>query len=507
MDKPRNYTRFSLSYRIEHWVLTFSFALLAVTGIVQKYPDIGLSRWLIGVMGGIDTTRGLHHGAAIVLMFLTIYHIGELGYRWLVLRVRPTMVPGKADLTNAIQLLRYNVGLSKKRAYQGRFTFEEKLEYWAVVWGTIIMGVTGFILWNPIATTQVLPGDIVPASKAAHGMEALLAVLAIIIWHMWHVHIRHFNKSIFTGKLTEEEMADEHPAELAAIKAGQGDPLPAPAVLAKRRRIFFPAFAVLTVIMLAGIWFFVGYEKTAIATLPPAEDVTVFVHLTPTPLPTLQPTNTPAPTDTTVPEAEQGGTPAPANTPAPAGEIPSWEVNIASLMAKSCTSCHGASTKLGGLDLSNYQAVLKGGVSGAAVVPGEAHTSLLYTRQASGQHPGQLDAADLALLQQWIEAGALEKPSATPASGAGPTWDGAVTTLLQNKCVSCHNDKVTLGNLDLSSYQAALKGGASGVAIAPGNGEGSTLVIVQSKGGHAGQLSAEELELILQWIAAGAPEK
>ncbi len=82
------------------------------------------------------------------------------------------------------------------------------------------MIITGFMMWNPIATARFLPGDFIPAAKAAHGGEALLAVLAIIVWHMYGVHIKHFNKSMFTGKISEEEMLDEHPLELADIKAG-----------------------------------------------------------------------------------------------------------------------------------------------------------------------------------------------------------------------------------------------------------------------------------------------
>ena len=63
-----------------------------------------------------------------------------------------------------------------------RFTFDEKFEYWAFVWGTLVMGLTGFMLWNPIVTAKILPGVAIPAALAAHSGEALLAVLAIAIW-------------------------------------------------------------------------------------------------------------------------------------------------------------------------------------------------------------------------------------------------------------------------------------------------------------------------------------
>lgn len=496
MEKPHSYLRFPVSYRVEHWVLTISFFLLAVTGIVQKYPDVGFMQWLIGVMGGIETTRLIHHLSAIVMMLLTIYHIGVAGYRVFVLRTRLSMLPGKQDLTNAIDLLKYNLGRSKKRAQQGRYTFEEKIEYWAVVWGTVIMGVTGFILWNPIATTKILPGEIVPAAKAAHGAEALLAVLAIVIWHLWHVHVRRLNMSMFTGHLTEEEMEDEHPAEIARIRAGHIDKAPAPKLVAKRRRVYLPIFAVLAALMLVGVWFFVGYETTAVTTLPPAEDVTVFVHLTPTPLPTALPTNTPAPTSTPAPAGESG----------PVVES-LWDTDISPLMAKSCVACHSSTNKMGGLDLSSYQAALAGGVSGASVVPGEVQTSLLISRQASGQHPGQFSAGDLELVRHWIEIGAPEKAVAIPAAGGGSTWDGAIAALMQTKCVQCHNDKMALGGLDLSSYQAMLKGGKGGAGVTAGDPDGSQVVVLQKAGGHAGQFTPEELALIVEWIKAGAPEK
>lgn len=404
MLRSGHFLRFSVSYRIQHWVLLISFAALAVTGLVQMDVDVGPAVWIIGVLGGIETVRLLHHLAAIVLMLETVYHLSDLVYRITVLRVPMSMLPGVADLHNAIQTLRYNLGLSKTSPYQGFYTFEEKLEYWAVVWGTIVMGITGFMLWNPIATTRILPGSFVPAAKMAHGLEAILAVLAILIWHLYHVHLKHFNKSIFDGYMSEEEMLDEHPQALDEIRAGVEAPSIHPEVLARRRQIFFPVWGVFVAVMLAGIWFFVGYEHTAITTVPPAEDVVVFVPLTPTLPPTLPPTATPLPvTATPTPAAEET-----AETPAAASST-SWENGIADLMATKCVACHSSANKMGGLDLGTYQAAMAGGASGLAIVPGEAHTSLLISRQASGNHPGQFSSEELDLVRHWIELGALEK--------------------------------------------------------------------------------------------------
>lgn len=190
-----------------------------------------ISQAILRLLGGIETTRIIHHSAAVILMLEVVYHLGALGYRIFVRRTYLSMLPSISDVRAAIQALRHNLGFSKVRPQQGRFTFEEKAEYWAVVWGTLVMVITGFMMWNPIATTRFLPGDFVPAAKSAHGAEAILAVLAIIVWHIYHVHIRELNKSMFNGELTEEEMIEEHPLELADIKAGLSERPVDPAAL------------------------------------------------------------------------------------------------------------------------------------------------------------------------------------------------------------------------------------------------------------------------------------
>ncbi|MRR10831.1 hypothetical protein EG831_12345, partial [bacterium] len=248
---PASYVRFQLSQRIAHILLLTSFTLLGLTGLVQKYAQARLSQAIIRFLGGIESTRQIHHVAAVVLMLLTIYHAVDIGYKIFVRRVRLTMLPGIKDARDAWQAFMYNLGLAKSRPQMGRYTFEEKMEYWALIWGTVVMGITGFMMWNPISTTRLLPGEFIPAAKAAHGGEALLAVAAIIIWHMYSVHIKRFNKSMFTGKLSEEEMLHEHPLELADMKAGLAERPVDPQTLRRRQRIFWPIAALLVLAAVA----------------------------------------------------------------------------------------------------------------------------------------------------------------------------------------------------------------------------------------------------------------
>jgi hypothetical protein len=298
------------------------------------------------------------------------------------------MLPLVEDFKHLYEDILFYFGRRKHKAYYGRYNYAEKAEYLAVVWGTVIMAITGFMMWNPVVTTGVLPGEIIPAAKAAHGAEAILAVLAIILWHFYHVILRHFNKSMFTGKLSEKEMEHEHPAELEEIKLGKQDPPPPPAVYRRRQRIFVPVASLLTLAFSFGLYKFVTIETTAISTIPIGETAEVFVPITPTP----RPSPTPAPSPT-------------------AGEgvaADSWEGTYSALFRNRCSTCHGV-TNVGGLSLSTYQDALTGGDSGPAIVPGDPDGSLLVQIQLEGNHPGQLSEEELQQVIEWIEAGAVER--------------------------------------------------------------------------------------------------
>ncbi len=395
-DAPAaEYKRFSLSDRAQHLVMLLSFTTLAITGLVQKYALNPVSLSIVRLWGGIENVRTTHHVAATLLMLVAVYHLLALGYKVLVMRRRMTMLPGFQDIKDALAAFAYNIGLRKTGAQMGRYTFEEKAEYWALVWGIVVMGITGFIMWNPIAAGKLLPGDFIPAAKAAHGAEALLAVLAIVVWHMYGVHLRRFNKSMWTGKLGEEEMLHEHPLELADMKSGLAESRLDQKTLGRRRAIYYPVAAVVGAGLLFAVYGFVSGEQTAIRTIPPQNPtIAVYVPQTPTPLP---PTPTLAPSPTSAPSAGGGDT----------GAV-TW-AQVSPIFATKCGMCHSAALATNGLNLSTYADAIKGAADGAVIVPGDSANSKLFQIQSKGGHPGQLSPDELALIQTWIDAGAPEK--------------------------------------------------------------------------------------------------
>jgi cytochrome b subunit of formate dehydrogenase len=190
-----------------------------VTGLLQTFsslPPVGL---LIQFVGGVDAIRVIHRLAAIISAGQSVYHVWRILETWFVKRERGGMWPYLRDFRNLVQMVMFNAGLTKERPQFDRFTIEEKLEYWALLWGQLVMGTTGFVMWFPLAVTAVLPGEVFPVAQALHRWEAILAALAILTWHMYHGCIKDGNRSIFTGMMSEAEMQHMHLLEYQRILA------------------------------------------------------------------------------------------------------------------------------------------------------------------------------------------------------------------------------------------------------------------------------------------------
>jgi cytochrome b subunit of formate dehydrogenase len=388
----KRYQRFNLAQRIEHFVLLLSFTLLGLTGLPQKYVTSGVSEWIIAALGGIEAVRIIHRVSASIFVLLAVYHFIVVGYKLFVQRKEATMLPGLQDLKDAFLTFGYNLGLVKKAPKLPRYNFTEKMEYWAMLWGLILMGLTGFMLWNPINTARLLPGVIIPAAKAAHGGEAVLAVLAIIIWHFYNVHVKHWNWSMIKGHMTREQMHEEHAKELEQIEMGKPESVAAPEVIRRRTLIFAPVAAVVALAGTLVVLRFVTFEQTAITTLPKAEQAEAYVPQTPTPFP---PTPTPAPTIVVRQMDPNAGS-----------QATTWNGGLGELFNEKCGACHG---KSGGLSLKSYADLIKGGNNGPVYTAGDPDISLLVSKVKDGKHPGKLTAVELNAVIDWITNGAPEK--------------------------------------------------------------------------------------------------
>ena len=223
--------RFSRRQRLEHLSVMILFTVLAVTGFPQKFYEAGMSQVIVNAVGGLDRVRYLHRIAGILFSVATVVHIAVATLTVLLRRSGLTMVPTKQDFRDSIQQIGWYLGLAKEPAKFDRYDYRQKFEYWGMVIGSLVMVVTGLILYLPIPFTRLFPGELVPVALVAHSNEGLMAFLVVITWHIYNAHLSPdvfpFDTAIFTGKISRERMHHEHPLELARME-GETHPAPHP---------------------------------------------------------------------------------------------------------------------------------------------------------------------------------------------------------------------------------------------------------------------------------------
>jgi cytochrome b subunit of formate dehydrogenase len=247
----KKYLRMTLNERIQHLNLFINFTILVITGFTLKYPEaFGFSAISDVVMG--MTYRGLlHRVSGVAVLTLGGYHILYLLFTERGRGILKDMIPQLKDAKDLLETLKNNFFINRpaKNLKMPRFNFREKLEYLGLIWGTIVMTVTGFILWFKTEWLFYFPMWTYDLARTIHLYEAILATLTIIVWHFYSVI---FNPDIYpmswawiTGNLTEHEMEEEHGLELEKIKASEKGKLmefgEAAAVGGGRKRFFHPS--------------------------------------------------------------------------------------------------------------------------------------------------------------------------------------------------------------------------------------------------------------------------
>jgi formate dehydrogenase subunit gamma len=249
--------RFTPRHIVNHIIMVVAFTALVLTGMPQKWPDQGWAKAIVLLHGGVERTRFIHHLMGTIMALQLAWHFIDLAWVAVVRRLGWSMVPTIKDVTDFFQQVKFNLGLAKTPPRMERYTFAEKLEYLALIWGTALMVGTGIILLYPVRWSPLIGGEAILAAKAAHGGEAILAFLSILTWHAYFVHFRHWNTSIWDGKLDEHAYAEEHPAELERIRRGE---VPEKAPLSAGRLLAFGIVSagIVGVTVLTWVWLRIG---------------------------------------------------------------------------------------------------------------------------------------------------------------------------------------------------------------------------------------------------------
>ncbi len=200
---------------VQHTVLMVSFTVLVITGFSLRFYDAWWAKLIFGREGGAEVRGLIHRGSALVMIVGALWHMGYL----LTTKGRVFLrdiAPNMDDAKQALGMVMYNLGKRETPPAMRRFSFVEKAEYWALIWGTVVMALTGLSLWFEKLLVARVGKGFLEVFLVIHYYEAWLAFLAILIWHMYGVifnpHAYPMNPSWITGKMPEEMFKHEHAA-------------------------------------------------------------------------------------------------------------------------------------------------------------------------------------------------------------------------------------------------------------------------------------------------------
>jgi cytochrome b subunit of formate dehydrogenase len=225
----RWFERMTVLERIQHALLAVSFFTLVYTGFALKFPESWLFSWLARLEHGYEWRSLVHRIAAVVMTVVSLYHVVYLFTRRGRRLIRDLFPQLKDAVDIGVQLL-WLLGLRKEPAKFDRFGYIEKLEYWALIWGTVVMTVTGVLLWFENESLQYLDKWALDLATLIHYYEAWLAFLAIVVWHLYanivNPDVYPMNWTWLTGRISEHQLKHEHYLEWQRVAAPPADPAP-----------------------------------------------------------------------------------------------------------------------------------------------------------------------------------------------------------------------------------------------------------------------------------------
>lgn len=210
--------RFTRWQRATHGVLAVSVFGLVLTGMPLKYSSSFWAGPLMSAMGGPDRAGSIHRVCAVLFFISGFMHIAGLVGGMLKRDITPpfspdSILPRITDIRQAIQNIRYLRGNGERPKF-AKFSYFEKFDYLAEVWGLFVIGLSGLIMWFPVKAARWLPGWAVNAALIFHSYEALLAMGFLFTIHFINTHLRPdvfpVDRVIFSGSMPLHEVEERY---------------------------------------------------------------------------------------------------------------------------------------------------------------------------------------------------------------------------------------------------------------------------------------------------------
>ena len=179
--------RFTVNERIQHAALALSFLILAYSGFALRFSDSFYAQPFLWIPGGTEVRHWMHRGAAALFVVLAGYHLLYLALAERGRAQLSLILPRPRDLRELKEVAFRYLGWKHEPLELSHYTYVEKAEYWALIWGGMIMTATGGVLLLTDQVLAIVPLWVVDLAGTIHFYEAVLAVSAIMVWHAYWV--------------------------------------------------------------------------------------------------------------------------------------------------------------------------------------------------------------------------------------------------------------------------------------------------------------------------------
>jgi formate dehydrogenase subunit gamma len=214
--------RLSLWQRWEHALMALSVLLLILSGTALAYHEQTWARVMIRLMGGLAARNLIHRLAAVVLLISCVLHLLGLLFSKSHQHDLREVIPRLRDFKEAWKGMMFALRGKGEKPNYGWFTPMQKLQYWGVLLGCLLMGFSGAMLWNPVATLNYFPKWLLDIMLVIHAKEAQLIFVVFILWHLYDVHIGAgnfpMNPAWITGRMAKDVFAKQHAAASEASR-------------------------------------------------------------------------------------------------------------------------------------------------------------------------------------------------------------------------------------------------------------------------------------------------
>lgn len=202
-------TRYTAPERVNHWFVTITFVMLALSGLALFHPAFF---FLTNLFGGGPWTRILHPFIGVVmfisfmafaLRMLKYNHITAADKQWLA-RL-PDIVRNRDN--NLPEIGKYNIG--------------QKYLFWTLIITIVLLLVSGIVIWQPYFTPK-FSIDIVRFAVLVHAFAAFVAIAAIMVHVSAAIWVKGSVQAMTRGTVTAAWARHHHGQWYKEIVKGSG---------------------------------------------------------------------------------------------------------------------------------------------------------------------------------------------------------------------------------------------------------------------------------------------